>query len=93
MAAVREEELRIALQVLGPECARAVVQDVGQALERLERSTRASEPRLRRMLAAATDLHVRAARSLDSGDAVAALDLGSYAAGLVNAYRLAVTRF
>jgi hypothetical protein len=45
------------------------------------------------MLRAAADFHHRASAALRTGDGIAALDLASYAAGLVNAYRLATPPF
>jgi hypothetical protein len=93
LSAVRESELRITLEALGPACAAAVVNDVAAALLRLQPDSGKAEPRLRRMLRTAADLHYRAAAALQQGDGIAALDLGSFAAGLVNSYRQAMTPF
>ena len=93
LAAVRGSQLRITIEALGPALAAPVVDDVAAALRELQPGEDRAPPRLRRMLRAATDLHHRARTALAAGDAVAALDLGSYAAGLVNAYRLANVRF
>ncbi|NJD09679.1 MAG: hypothetical protein FIB01_04260 [Gemmatimonadetes bacterium] len=93
LTAVRESELRITLEALGPGTAASIVADVGRAIGDLKGSAPAAEPRLRRMLKAASDLHYRASSALRAGDGIAALDLASYAAGLVNAFRLATARF
>jgi hypothetical protein len=93
LAAVRESELRITIETLGPATAATVVSEVAGSLARLQADSARAEARLRRMLRSATDLLHRADAALQRGDGIAALDLASYAAGLVNSYRLATTRF
>jgi hypothetical protein len=90
---VRESELRITLETLGPGRAATVVAEVTASLRRWQPEAARGEPRLRRMLNAAADFNQRADAALRRGDGIAALDLASYAAGLVNSYRLTTVRF
>lgn len=90
LQAVRAEELRLTIATLGSRTVEMVVAEVDNELERLA-PLAAGKPRTQRMHAAAHDLAVRARRELTRDRPEAALDLGSHAAGLANALRLALT--
>ena len=90
LQAVRAEEVHLTVAVLGAPTVNTLVAKVEMELERLE-PLAAGKPRMQRMHAAGKDLAVRARRELERGRPEAALDLGSHAAGLANALRLAVT--
>ncbi|CAN5860331.1 hypothetical protein BH23GEM9_BH23GEM9_09550 [soil metagenome] len=96
LESVRGEQIRIVLDVLGSGTVDRLLDDVGYGLAELNvalagaRSGGRDVSRLGRMSASARDMHSRARAALDGGDAVAALDLGSHAAGLINTLRLAL---
>lgn len=88
---VRAAQIRVVLAVLGPETARTLVTQVDTRIAKarvllgeLEQSGR-EVVKPQRMLREANDLNVRAATALAKGDHATALDLGSHAAGLLNA--------
>jgi hypothetical protein len=94
LEAVRAEEIRLVLAVLGPESVQQLVEsvsrgvaDAGTAL----RDSRRDVSRLERMVATARDMNVRARSALAHADAHLALDLASHAAGLVNAARMTLS--
>jgi hypothetical protein len=96
LKAQREEEIRIVLKVLGPAAADGLIHEASAARGELEsalaraRAAGADVLRLERMSDSAHDMLNRAATSLAGGDAPAALDLASHAAGLINAARSAI---
>ena len=96
LRAVRSEQIRLVLDVLGPAAVRQLVMDVADAAEQLDRGIVAARKagrdvaRLERMSAVSRDMVQRAHAALDANDAVLALDLGGHAAGLVNAARSAL---
>lgn len=96
LAAVRVEEIAVVLRVLGAGPVEQLVQATAEAQSALARDVDAARRsgrdvlRLERMLATSADLLERAGAALDEGNAATALDLGSHAAGLVNALRLAL---
>ncbi|MCI0434661.1 MAG: hypothetical protein L0271_13625 [Gemmatimonadetes bacterium] len=93
----RSRRAQRAVAELGDAFAVAYVAVVGLAVDRahVEISTgdsRRFDPRLRRMAASARNLHGDAAKALLNGDAAAALDVASHAAGLLNSFFDAVER-
>jgi hypothetical protein len=97
LRSLRDEQVRIVLIALGPESVPPLlgqietgIAELDIALARALASGR-DVTRLDRMSAAARDLLQRAMTSMQAGDAAAALDLGSHAAGLVNAARGALS--
>lgn len=96
LEAVRAEQVRVVLEVLGIEAAERLVDAVRSSAIATEadvtREIAAGRDlvRIARMAAAARDMAHRAAAALSSGDPATALDLASHAAGLVNSARLAL---
>jgi hypothetical protein len=96
LEAVRREQIRVVLRVLGPGAVAHALQQARTASDELDSSLAAARSagrdvsRLERMLASANDMLHRAELAFTSGDAAAALDLGSHAAGLLNAIRVAL---
>lgn len=91
LSAVRAEQIQVVLDVLGERAATTLVERVATrisqtraVLSELDRSGR-DVARYQRMLREANDLNVRAATAISKGDPATALDLGSHAAGLLNA--------
>lgn len=90
LAAVRAEEIRLVVRVLGSAAARDLLRDLDRALKdvrtRLSVHNLAGHDvsRFERMLSTATDLHNHATAALQKGEVTTALDLGSHAAGLLN---------
>jgi len=87
----RAEQIRIVQQVFGDEAAVKLVaqigiraDEIGAHLKVLDTSGR-DVVKQQRMLREALNLKLRAADALAAGDAATALDLGSHAAGLLNA--------
>jgi hypothetical protein len=95
LKAIRDEQIRIVLDVLGAAAVQRLVDEATVAATALSAqlaSARVGDvSRLERMSAAASDMLARAAASLDAADHAAALDLASHAAGLINAARLALS--
>jgi hypothetical protein len=90
LEAVRAEEIRVVLDVLGPESVQLLVESVSRGIVDADvalGAVRRDVTRLERMVATARDMNVRARTALAAGDTAAALDLASHAAGLVNAAR------
>ena len=93
LAALRAEEIRLVLDVMGRHTATRVLRDVHAVLRdmrtRIDALKRegADVSRLERMLNSATDMYNRGDRADREGDAATALDLGSHAAGLLNSLR------
>lgn len=91
LKAVRNEQIRVVLAVLGPEALPPLLDRIAAGAADVDAATARANAagrdvaRVERMSAAARDLLQRATASLHAGDAAAALDLGSHAAGLVNA--------
>ena len=79
------------LKVAGPRAVRRLVEQVAARSDALRTAITALETngydvvRYRRMLNEAADLAQRAGTSADTGDNATALDLGSHAAGMLNA--------
>lgn len=96
LKAVRNEQIRVVLTVLGHDAVRPMLDQAGAGIAQIDiaiaQATAAGRDvgRLERMSAAARDLVQRATSALETGDTAAALDLGSHAAGLVNAARHAL---
>jgi len=96
LEAVRAEQVRIVLEVLGVDAAVRLVEAVRNSAIATEtevaREMAAGRDlvRIARMAAAARDMGHRAATALSSGDPATALDLASHAAGLVNSARVAL---
>jgi hypothetical protein len=91
LAAVRAEQIQVVLRVLGAQTATTLVDRVAAraaqtraVLAELDKNGR-DVARYQRMLREANDLNVRAATAITKGDPATALDLGSHAAGLLNA--------
>ncbi|HSJ24918.1 MAG TPA: hypothetical protein VK929_09640 [Longimicrobiales bacterium] len=95
--AARSAQVALVLDVFGADAARGLVEaadtGIAEAGEALVVASAAGRDvlRLQRMIAVARDMNLQARTALESGDAPAALDLASHAAGLVNAARLALT--
>lgn len=96
LAAVRSEQIRIVIDVLGAGAVRGVLDAADESVVELRTTIAAAKrsgrdvARLERMLASARDMLIRAEDALTEADAAAALDLGSHAVGMINALRLAV---
>jgi hypothetical protein len=94
---VRRDQIRFVLSVLGTAAAERVIVAVeaayADATADVDRAEAAGSDvfRLERMLDTARDLHARAGVALGTGDAARALDLGSHAANLINAVRVALS--
>jgi hypothetical protein len=93
LKAVRDEEIRIVLEVLGPSPLDQLLTDARAGLDELEsvllraRTAGRDVTRLQRMAAASRDLLRRATLARQAGDADVALDLASHAAGLIDGAR------
>lgn len=91
LAETRAQQIRLVLRVYGAQAAADLVERVQHAAEstavKVEIARRAGRDvaRIDRMLREARDMHGRAAAALARGDAATAIDLGSHAAGLINA--------
>ncbi|MGQ0815972.1 MAG: hypothetical protein ACT4O1_16195 [Gemmatimonadota bacterium] len=91
LADARAEQIRIVLRVLGNASAQQLVEKVderaGEAAAGVAAAKAAGRDvaKLERMLHEAQDMNARAQTALAKGDAETALDLGSHAAGLLNA--------
>lgn len=96
LQAVRREEIRIVLRVLGPGAVSQMLERARTAAGTLETALTAAGSsgrdvvRLERMMSSALDMLQRAEDAFARGEAAAALDLGSHAVGLLNAVRLAL---
>ncbi len=91
LAAARDQRARLTVMELGNGFAVAYVAVVGMAVERAHgeiapSAGRRVDGRLRRMAGSARNLHSDAGRALLSGEAAAALDVASHAAGLLNTF-------
>jgi hypothetical protein len=97
LRAVRSEQIRLVLDVLGPAAVRQLVVEVAEGAGQVDQGIGAARQagrdvaRLERMSAVSREMLQRAQAALDSNDVGLALDLGSHAAGLVNAARSALT--
>ena len=97
LRAARAERIRLVLEVLGADVVDRMLQDVKKAHDEagtgLARARTAGRDiyKLERMLETTRDLHGRATQALAGRDAATALDLGSHAATLVNAIRIALS--
>jgi hypothetical protein len=93
LKAVRDEQIRVVLAVLGPSSLERLLRDASAGLAELEtmlqgaRAAGRDVARLQRMAATSRDLLHRATAARQAGDAEIALDLATHAAGLVNAAR------
>ena len=91
LALARAEQIRIVDQVLGREVAARLVAQVDTRAAEISanlnvlKSSGRDVLKQQRMLREAVNLQMRAATALDAGDSASALDLGSHAAGLLNA--------
>ncbi len=92
LAAARSFQASATVEILGPATSLLFVSLVDRARLRAEASVRRLDarhkddmPRLLRMAASARDVEQDARKALAQGDAAKALDVGSHAAGLVNA--------
>jgi hypothetical protein len=98
LQAAREEQVRFVVDVLGAGAVSRMLASTGMALRELDSELLATRragrdvTRLTRMAATARDLLSRANAADRDGDAAAALDLGSHAAGLVNTLRYSLPR-
>jgi hypothetical protein len=93
LAAVRAEEIRVTLHVLGEQAVHELVARTAHSLTevRAELAYASGDvSRLDRMAGSASELVERARLALLQDDAALALDLASHAAGLVNTVRLTV---
>ena len=87
----RAQQIDVVLEVAGPRAVRRLVEQVAARGDALRTAITALETngydvvRYRRMLNEAADLAQRAGTSADTGDNATALDLGSHAAGMLNA--------
>lgn len=97
LRSLRDEQIRIVLNALGPESVPPLLDQIETRIAELDTAVAQAMAsgrdvtRLDRMSAAARDLLQRAMTSMQAGDAAAALDLASHAAGLVNAARGALS--
>jgi hypothetical protein len=97
LRAVRNEQIRLVLDVLGPAAVRQLMVEVAEGAGQVDhgmgvaRQAGRDVARLERMSAVSREMLQRAQAALDSNDVGLALDLGSHAAGLVNAARSALT--
>ena len=92
LEAVRREQIRIVMELLGEGVVETMIQRVDAGIVSTRtRLANATEPRLvehaRRMLTEAVDLNARAKALRTRDDQIGALDLASHAAGLINALR------
>jgi hypothetical protein len=93
LKAVRDERIRLVLDVLGQSSLDRLLTDSREGLIELEsvlqraRTAGRDVTRLQRMAATSRDLLHRATLARQAGDADVALDLASHAAGLINAAR------
>jgi len=91
LVAARAEQIQLVLRVLGPGTAGKLVEEVNAGTAEARTTLAALEAagrdvaRDQRMLTEAVDLAHRARAALAKGDNATALDLGSHAAGLLNA--------
>lgn len=91
LAELRAEHIRLVLRELGTDATSQLVQDVTERAAEVHASLLSLKERgrdvakLQRMAREAVDLNTRARAALKKGDAATALDLGSHAAGLLNA--------
>jgi hypothetical protein len=91
LAQTRAAQIRLVLRVFGTSAVTRVVAQVDERARSVEAQVRAAPDsgrdslKIQRMLHEAKDMNARARRALDAGDAATALDLGSHAAGLLNA--------
>jgi hypothetical protein len=90
LEAVRKEQIRLVLSVQGPAVVTRLLNqvDASIALTRPQLAGHAEVGMVQRaalMLGEAASLNTRARKALQSGDATAALDLGSHAASMINA--------
>jgi hypothetical protein len=96
---LRRDKIQFVLTVLGSAAVERTLLTVSAAQVEIAADVAAADAaghdvlRLQRMLQTARDLHGRADRALTSGDAAKALDLGSHAADLINAVRLALPSY
>jgi hypothetical protein len=97
LEAVRAEQIRLVLHVLGAEAVERLLAVLSAGAGEVQAALTAARgagrdvTRLERMAVAANDMIARARAAADGGDAAAALDLASHAAGLMNSIRLALT--
>jgi hypothetical protein len=97
LRAVRSEQIRFVLDVLGPAAVRQLVVEVAEGAGQVDQGIGAARQagrdvaRLERMSVVSRDMLQRAQAALETDDVGLALDLGSHAAGLVNAARSALT--
>jgi hypothetical protein len=97
LRAVRSEQIRLVLDVLGPAAVRQLVGEVAEGAGQVDQGIGAARQagrdvaRLERMSVVSRDMLQRAQAALETDDVGLALDLGSHAAGLVNAARSALT--
>jgi hypothetical protein len=93
LKAVRDEQIRVVLAVLGPSSVERLLREASAGLAELKtmlqgaREAGRDVARLQRMAATSSDLLHRAVLARQAGDAEIALDLATHAAGLVNAAR------
>ncbi|MGQ0562074.1 MAG: hypothetical protein ACT443_09395 [Gemmatimonadota bacterium] len=91
LAQLRSEQIRIVLSVLGKRSAAQLIERVDERAPEVAAKVAALEVkgrdivRLERMVNESRDMGQRARAALEQGDAATALDLGSHAAGLLNA--------
>jgi hypothetical protein len=95
--AVRSEQIRIVLHVLGDDAVTGLLEAVTRGSEEVRaalaqaRTAGRDVSRLERMADTARDLVVRGRASFSDGDPATGLELSSHAAGLINSARLALT--
>lgn len=91
LAELRAAHIKIVLRELGPDATSQLVHDVAERAVEVQSSLLSLKERgrdvakLQRMTREAVDLNTRARAALKKGDAATALDLGSHAAGILNA--------
>lgn len=91
LAELRRQNIAVVLQVLGAEAAERIIDDVDVRAREVLATVAALKAsgrdivKLERMTREAIDLNTRARAALKKGDAETALDLGSHAAGILNA--------
>jgi hypothetical protein len=96
LSQVRQEQISLVIETFGAGVVRRMLVEVadaaGEATAALAAERRAGRDvsRLQRMVETARDMQGRAAAALVAGDVAGALDLGSHAAGLIDAAGLAL---
>lgn len=91
LAELRRQNIKVVLRVLGHDVAVRIVDDVDARAKEVQATVASLKTngrdvtKLERMTREAIDLNIRARAALKKGDAETALDLGSHAAGILNA--------